>query len=176
MHWDRGQHSAPLSCDDGESDEFCIFLNWFVTKCFQDFCFGELVSLSEPSLLAELNEVADTRRFCGAFRLFVTGDCPEGDREPKWYFRCVFDGSGDGFSSLPISADAWTVSSAATLWGSAFWAPDSLNWMIRCGHQVDSREFSIKPTYGRRFHVAARNRPQATHPVCHVLLTLRLQE
>lgn len=123
VHCDKGQHSETLSCDDGESDVFCIFLNWLATKCFQDFCFGELVSLSDPSLFDELSDDADTRRFCGAFRLFVTGDWPDGDRDPKWYFRCVFEGSGDGFSSLQFIDDACTDSKAATRCGSAFWAP-----------------------------------------------------
>lgn len=81
---DSCEFSFGLSCDE-ESVELCIFLNWFVTKCFQDFCFGELVSLSDPvSLLDELMaDDEDTKRFCGAFRLLVTGDCPDGDREPK---------------------------------------------------------------------------------------------
>ena len=122
VHCDNGQYSETLSCDEGESDDVCIFLNWFVTKCFHDFCFGEFVSLSDPSRFDALNE-ADTKRFWGAFRLFVTGDWPEGDRDPKWYFRCVFEGSGEGLSSLQCRADACTDSKAATRCGSAFWAP-----------------------------------------------------
>jgi hypothetical protein len=90
-----------------------------VTKCFQDFCFGELVSLSDPSLYAA-NDDDVTNKFCGALRFFVTGDCPEGDRDPKGYFRCVL-GTGDGLSS-PLNVEVCT-SNAATRCGSAFCSP-----------------------------------------------------
>lgn len=172
VHCDNGQHSETLSCDEGESDEFCIFLNWFVTKCFHDFCFGEFVSLSEPSRFVALSE-ADTRRFCGAFRLFVTGDCPEGDRDPKWYFRCVFDGSGEGLSSLQSKADACTDSKAATRCGSAFCAP----WHSLGIYFVKKKiKKSFFHSHRIRFNFVSRHSFETTHPIGHVLLTLRLQE
>lgn len=121
VHWDNVQPS--LTFDVGESFCGCIFLNWFVTKCFQvDFCLGELVSLSEHDGFRSGDDV--TKRFCGAFLLLVTGDCPEGDRDPKWYFRCCVLAKGDGLSSL-LSVDACIVSIAAIRCGSAFWIPTS---------------------------------------------------
>lgn len=58
--------------------------------------FGEPISLSDESFVA-----AETVICWGVFRLFVTGDWPDGDREPR-YFRT----DDDDESSVP-DAEFW---------------------------------------------------------------------
>lgn len=64
-----------------------IFLSCFVTSNFHALGLGDPASLSlPPSLLLSPKELfPPTEMFscCGVFLLFVTGDCPEGDREPR---------------------------------------------------------------------------------------------
>lgn len=82
---------------------------------FHVFDFGEPVSLSEPS-----RWVPDaTFGVRGVFRLFVTGDWPEGDLESNVYLRCdLFVRTGENSSALD-----WTVCMAGIVCGSASCPP-----------------------------------------------------